>query len=56
MLAGLAFGVVEIASGLMPSYLWFALLTPLLGITVLTMITSANAPCSSASRRPCGAG
>jgi MFS family permease len=43
VLAGLAFGVVEIASGLAPSYLWFAVLTPLLGITVLTMITSANA-------------
>ena len=42
VLAGLSFGVVEIASGLMPSYLWFALLTPLLGITVLTMITTAN--------------
>jgi MFS family permease len=42
VLAGLSFGVVEIASGLMPSYLWFALLTPLLGITVLTMITAAN--------------
>jgi MFS family permease len=43
VLAGLAFGVVEVASGLAPSYLWFAVLTPLLGITVLTMITSANA-------------
>jgi MFS family permease len=43
ILSGIAFGVVEILSGLMPSYLWFALLTPLLGLTVLTMITSANA-------------
>jgi MFS family permease len=43
VLAGLAFGAVEIGSGLAPSYLWFALLTPLLGITVLTMITTANA-------------
>jgi MFS family permease len=43
VLAGLSFGVVEIASGLAPSYLWFAALTPLLGITVLTMITAANA-------------
>ncbi len=40
--AGLAFGVVEIGSGLMPSYLWFALSTPLLGFTVLTMINAAN--------------
>ncbi len=41
--AGLLFGVIEIASGLVPSYLWFMLLTPLLGFTVLTMITAANA-------------
>ncbi len=40
--AAAAFGVVEIAAGLMPSYLTFALITPLLGITALTMITSAN--------------
>ena len=40
--AGLAFGVIEIGSGLMPSYLWFALSTPLLGFTVLTMINAAN--------------
>ena len=40
--AGLVFGVIEIGSGLMPSYLWFALLTPLLGFTVLTMINAAN--------------
>ncbi len=40
--AALAFGAVEIAAGLMPSYLTFALLTPLLGLTALTMITSAN--------------
>ncbi len=41
--AALSFAVVEIAAGLMPTYLTFALLTPLLGITALTMITSANA-------------
>jgi MFS family permease len=41
--AALAFATVEIAAGLMPTYLTFALLTPLLGITALTMITSANA-------------
>ena len=41
--AALAFAIVEIAAGLMPTYLTFALLTPLLGITALTMITSANA-------------
>jgi MFS family permease len=43
VLAGVGFGLIEIASGLMPSYLWFMVLTPLLGLTVLTMITSANA-------------
>ena len=42
VVAALAFGAVEIAAGLMPSYLTFALLTPLLGIIALTMITSAN--------------
>ncbi len=40
--AAIAFGVVEIASGLMPTYLTFALVTPLLGLTALTMITAAN--------------
>jgi len=40
--AALLFGVVEIAAGLMPTYLTYALVTPLLGITALTMITSAN--------------
>ena len=41
--AALAFGAVEIVAGAMPSYLTFALLTPLLGLSALTMITSANA-------------
>ena len=41
--AATAFGVSEMAAGLMPSYITFALLTPLLGITALTTITSANA-------------
>jgi len=41
--AAMTFGAVEMAAGLMPSYLTFALMTPLLGITALTMITSANA-------------
>ena len=41
--AAVAFGFVEIAAGLMPSYLTYALLCPLLGLTALTMITSANA-------------
>ena len=41
--AALLFGIAEIASGLMPSYLTFALWTPVLGFTALTMITAANA-------------
>ncbi len=40
--AALAFGVVEIAAGLMPSYAAYALIVPLLGFTALTMITAAN--------------
>jgi MFS family permease len=40
--AGLAFGIVEIALGLMPSYLTFALCTPLLGLSLLTMLNAAN--------------
>ena len=41
--AAMAFGVVEITAGLMPSYLTYALICPLLGVCALTMITSANA-------------
>lgn len=41
--AAVTFGAIEIAAGLMPSYLFFALLCPLLGLSALTMITSANA-------------
>ena len=41
--AGLVFGALVTLSGLMPSYLTFALLTPLIGISALTLITSANA-------------
>ncbi len=40
--AALAFGFIEIAAGLMPTYLTFALMTPLLGLAALTMITAAN--------------
>ena len=42
ILAALAFGVAEVVSGLLPSYLAFALWTPVIGITALTMITAAN--------------
>src|SRR3954468_20944010 len=40
--AALVFGVVEVAAGLMPTYLTYALVVPLLGLTALTMITAAN--------------
>lgn len=41
--AGLVFGVVVTIAGLMPSYLTYALVTPLIGLSALTLITSANA-------------
>jgi MFS family permease len=40
--AAIAFGVIEIISGLMPTYLTFALSTPLLGLSMLIMINAAN--------------
>jgi MFS family permease len=42
VLAALTFGVVEIVIALMPSYVTFVLLTPVIGITALTTITAAN--------------
>jgi MFS family permease len=41
--AALSFAALEVLAGLMPTYLTFALLTPLLGLSALTMITAANA-------------
>lgn len=41
--AAVAFGLVEIAAGLMPSYLTFMLLCPLLGFSVITVLNSCNA-------------
>jgi MFS family permease len=41
--AALAFGGMVVVSGLMPTYLTFALVLPLVGFTALTMLTSANA-------------
>ncbi len=41
--AALAFGAFEIVSALMPTYLTFALVLPLVGLASLTMLTSANA-------------
>lgn len=43
ILAAVSFGAAEIVAGLLPSYLAFALWTPVIGITALTMITAANA-------------
>lgn len=40
--AAMVFGALEVVSGLMPTYLTFAVMTPLLGLSVLTMITAAN--------------
>ncbi|HEY0904009.1 MAG TPA: MFS transporter [Marmoricola sp.] len=40
--AATAFGTVEIVLGLMPTYLTFMLLTPLLGLCLLTMLNAAN--------------
>lgn len=42
VLAALAFGAVEITIAVMPTYLTFVALTPLLGITAMTTITAAN--------------
>ncbi|MGC4940971.1 MFS transporter [Kribbella sp. DT2] len=41
--AALAFGVMDVVSGLMPTYLSFAAVLPLVGFTALTMLTAANA-------------
>lgn len=43
VLAGAAFAVTEIVAGLMPTYVTFAAILPLLGLCALTMVTSANA-------------
>jgi MFS family permease len=40
--SALAFGVVEVVAGLLPTYVTFAAWLPLLGLTALTMITAAN--------------
>jgi MFS family permease len=43
IIAAVVFGVAEVVAGLMPSYVAFAIWTPVIGIASLTMITSANA-------------
>ena len=42
VLSALAFAAVEVVAGAMPTYAAFALMTPLLGLSALTMITAAN--------------
>ncbi|MFF1821762.1 MFS transporter [Kribbella sp. NPDC058245] len=41
--AAIAFGVLEVVSAIMPTYLTFALVLPLVGLASLTMLTTANA-------------
>jgi MFS family permease len=43
ILAAVAFGATEIVAGLLPSYITFAIWTPVIGLASLTMITAANA-------------
>ena len=43
VLAGLCFSALQITSGLMPSYVTYAAILPLVGLCVLTMATTANA-------------
>jgi MFS family permease len=42
LISAVVFGVAEIVIALMPTYLTFVLLTPVIGITALTTITAAN--------------
>ena len=42
LVSAVVFGVAEILIALMPTYLTFVVLTPIIGITALTTITSAN--------------
>ncbi|GAB3946966.1 MFS transporter [Kribbella albertanoniae] len=41
--AAIAFGLLEVVSAIMPTYLTFALILPLVGLASLTMLTTANA-------------
>jgi MFS family permease len=43
VLAALGFGTAEIAAGLMPSYVLFAAICPLIGFCTITLLNSANA-------------
>ena len=56
VVAGMTFGVAEIVAGLMPSYLTFALILPLLGVSSLTLVMSANGLIQLTSRPRCAGG
>lgn len=43
VVAALGFGVAEIVAGLLPTYLAFALFSPVIGFCTLTLLNSANA-------------
>jgi MFS family permease len=43
VLSGLGFAVVQVASGLMPTYFTYMAVLPLVGLSILTMATTANA-------------
>ena len=43
VLSGFAFSVVQVASGLMPTYVTYMAVLPLVGLSILTMATTANA-------------
>jgi MFS family permease len=43
VVAAVGFGVAEMVAGLMPSYLTFMLMCPLIGFSTLTLLNSANA-------------
>jgi MFS family permease len=43
VLSGLSFSVVQVASGLMPTYYAYMAVLPLVGLSILTMATTANA-------------
>ena len=43
VVGAITFGLIELVAGLMPTYLTFALMLPLCGLSALTVITAANA-------------
>lgn len=43
VISGLSFAVLQIASGLMPTFATYTVILPLIGLSILTMATTANA-------------